>query len=266
MKQNKTLREAALLLVSLAIIGLVITIVIYTLPGRIPGAVSITANSSPTDLASTTPSPTNIGSGQTTEVPYPQPLNSPTPGSMDSTQTEAAYNKQWAMAGTSHAMITYSTPSYRPTGIYSDTKVQASGLKIGMDAQNSWFGFVGGNSTTVFAGALLDEPDQGAVHLFINFPTRGFDEQILTPTKHGAVHVVSEQNNRLTLVSTDVTTYYFDVPARRFVASLTEVVPSATPPPTYTPIPPPPTLGGSTPIPPPYNPYPGPTGQSTAAP
>jgi hypothetical protein len=256
MKQNKTLREVALLLVSLAIIGLVVTIVIYTLPGRIPGAVSVTGNPSPTSLVSTTPSPTNPGSGQTTEAPYPGPLNSPTPGSMDSTQTEAAYNTQWAMASTRGATRKHLTPFFEPTGIYSDTKVQASGLKIGMDAQNSWFGFVGGNSTTVYAGALLDQPDQGVVHLFMNFPTRGFEEQILTPTKHGGVRVVSEQNNRLTLVSTDGTTYYFDVPARRFVASLSEVVPSATPPPTYTPIPLPGTV----------IPYPAPTEPSTAAP
>jgi hypothetical protein len=145
---------------------------------------------------------------------------------------------------------------FEPTGIYSDTGVQASGLKIGMDAQNSWFGFVDGNAITVFGGALLDQPDQGAVHLFTNFPTRSFDEQILTPTKHGGVRVVSVQNNRLTLVSTDGTTYYFDVPARRFVASLTEVVPSATPPPTYTPIPLPGTV----------IPYPAPTEQSTVVP
>jgi hypothetical protein len=251
MKKNTTLREAALLLVSLAIIGLVITIVIYTLPGRIPSAVSITGNSSPTNLASTTPSPTNPGSQQTTEAPYPGPLTSSTP-SMN-TQTVAVFQTDWAMASASFANRKPITPFFEPTGIYSDTKVQASGLKIGMDAQNSWFGFVGGNDVTVFAGALLDEPDQGVVHLFTNFPTRSFDEQILTPTKHGGVHVVSEQNNRLTLVSTDGTTYYFDVPARRFVASLTEVVPSATPPPTYTPIPLPGTV----------IPYPAPTEQST---
>jgi hypothetical protein len=254
MKQNKTLREVALLLVSLAIIGLVITTVIYTLPGRIPAAVSITANPSPTNLASTTPSPTNIGGGQTTEAPYPGPLISSTP-SMN-TQTVEVILTQKAIAGTSLATRKHLTPFFEPTGIYQDTGVQASGLKIGMDAQNSWFGFVGGNSTTVFAGALLDQPDQGVVHLFMNFPTRGFDEQILTPTKHGGVHVVSEQNNRLTLVSTDGTTYYFDVPARRFVASLTEVVPSATPPPTYTPIP----------LPEAVIPYPAPTEQSTVVP
>ena len=94
---------------------------------------------------------------------------------------------------------------------------------------------------------------------FGNFPT---------PTKHGGVRVVSEQGNRLTLVSTDGTTYYFDIPSRRFVASLTEVVPSATPPNTF---PPKPTLHAiwtpiSTPVPTTYNPYPAPTGQNTAAP
>jgi hypothetical protein len=70
------------------------------------------------------------------------------------------------------------------------------------------------------------------------------------------VRVVSEQDNRLTLVTTDGTTYYFDVPARRFVVSLAEAVPSATPPPTYTPIPLPGTV----------IPYPAPTEPSTAAP
>jgi hypothetical protein len=254
MKQNKTLREVVLLLVSLAIIGLVITIVTYTLPGRIPGAASITANSSPTSLASTTPSPTNPGSQQTTEAPYPGPLTSSTP-SMNA-QTVEVILTQKAMAGTRMAMSKYPTPYYEPTGIYSDESVQASGMKMGMDAQNEWFGFIDGNSTNVFAGALVGEPDQGVVHLFIKFPPRGFDEQILTPTKHGGVRVVSEQDNRLTLVSTDGTTYYFDVPARRFVASLTEVVPSATPPPTYTPIP----LPGM------VLPYPAPTEPSTVVP
>jgi hypothetical protein len=80
------------------------------------------------------------------------------------------------------------------------------------------------------------------------------------------VRVVSEQNNRLTLVSTDGTTYYFDVPARRFVDSLNEVVPSATPPNTFTPFPTLHVIWSSTPVPPTYNPYPAPTGQSTTAP
>jgi hypothetical protein len=173
-----------------------------------------------------------------------------------STQTVEVILTQKAVAGTSLATRKHLTPFFEPTGIYSDASVQASGMKMGMDAQNEWFGFVGGNSTNVFAGALVGEPDQGVVHLFIKYPTRGFDEQILTPTQHGGVRVVSEYNNRLTLISTDGTTYYFDLPTRRFVASLTEIVPSATPPPTYTPIPLPGTV----------IPYPAPTEHSTVVP
>ena len=64
---------------------------------------------------------------------------------------------------------------------------------------------------------------------FGNFPT---------PTKHGGVRVVSEQDNRLKLVSTDGTTYYFDIPSLSFVSSLTVFAASITPPPTRTPFPP----------------------------
>jgi hypothetical protein len=65
------------------------------------------------------------------------------------------------------------------------------------------------------------------------------------------VHVIAEQNNRLTLQAVDGEIFYFDVPARQFVASLTEVVPTATPLPTLTPK----VYGVFTPIPT-YNPYP----------
>ena len=64
---------------------------------------------------------------------------------------------------------------------------------------------------------------------FGNFPT---------PTKHGGVRVVGEQDNRLTLASTDGTTYYFDIPSLSYVSSLTVFAPSITPPPTRTPVPP----------------------------
>ena len=71
--------------------------------------------------------------------------------------------------------------------------------------------------------------------IFYNLPSHIFSEMNWTPTKHGGVRVVAEQNNRLTLQAIDGTLFYFDIPARRFVDSLSEVVPSATPPPTYTP-------------------------------
>jgi hypothetical protein len=127
---------------------------------------------------------------------------------------------------------------------------------MGLDAQNAWYGLLDGRPVSVHAGALLEDSSQGAIFISAELPGPGVNELTLTPTKHGGVRVVSEQNNRLTLVSTDGTTYYFDVPARRFVDSPTEVVPSATPPPTYTPFPLPGTV----------IPYPAPTQQSTVVP
>ncbi|HLY27041.1 MAG TPA: hypothetical protein VKQ72_11925 [Aggregatilineales bacterium] len=68
------------------------------------------------------------------------------------------------------------------------------------------------------------------------FPLRGFNKQYATPGRHGSVRITGEHNNRLTLLSTDGNTFYFDVPGLQFVPSLTEVVPTITPPPTYTPV------------------------------
>ena len=129
---------------------------------------------------------------------------------------------------------------------------------MGLDAQNAWFGLLNGRPVSAYAGALLGDSSQGAIYIFVELPGSGVNEQILTPTKHGGVRVVSEHSNRLTLVSTDGTTYYFDFPARRFVASLTEVVPSATPPFTFTPLPTLHAIWTFTPVPPTYNPYPAP--------
>jgi len=139
--------------------------------------------------------------------------------------------------------------------------VKLSAKILGLDALNGWFGFVDGNKIVIYAGSLLDDPDQGVIAILITLPYRNFSEKVLTPAQRGGVRVVAEQNNRLTLQSADGETFYFDVPSRRFVASLTEVVPTATPPPTYTPYAPP--SGTSIPT---FNPYPMPTELSTEVP
>jgi hypothetical protein len=135
-----------------------------------------------------------------------------------------------------------------------------SGEKLGLDAQNGWFGLLDGYQVDLTAGALIGDPNQGAVYLFVAIPRSGVSELILTPTKHGGIRVVSEQNNRLMMISTDGTTYYFDVPARRFVDSLTEMVPTATLLPTITP----PSI--PYPIPSPPTPYPLPSEDSYPGP
>jgi hypothetical protein len=50
-----------------------------------------------------------------------------------------------------------------------------------------------------------------------------------------AVHLTAEQNNSLTLVSTDETTIYFDISRLAFTSSLADVMPTITPAPSYTP-------------------------------
>jgi hypothetical protein len=175
-----------------------------------------------------------------------------------------------------------------PTGTSEDVRVKFTAEKLlGLDALNGWFGLINGYNISLYAGSLLDDPEQGAIVFLIFAPYPNIEEKYLTPTLHGGVRVVAEQNNRLTLLAADGETFYFDVPARRFVASLTEVVPTATPPPTNTPIPPlsctlmpapNPYPAPSTPLPsinsypvpvapiPNYNTYPMPNGLGTEAP
>jgi hypothetical protein len=146
-----------------------------------------------------------------------------------------------------------------PTGTFEGEEVNFSAEKLDIDALNAWGGYLDGNTIVIYAGSLLDDPEQGAIEILIKLPYRFYAEQIFTPTKHGGVHVVEEENNRLTLQAADGEVFYFDVPARQFVASLTEVVSTATPPPSLTP----PVYGLGTPT---TNPYPMPTELSTAVP
>jgi hypothetical protein len=257
MKTNNPFREMGLLVLGLVIVGGITVLIIGTFRGRNLSEAPIT----------TTPYPTATFEEPTTALPYPVPLENLLTSTAAARQTAAG--PRMTQHAINLATDLASTPSptplrtFSPTGTREDMYVKPSGEKMGLDAQNAWFGLLDGRPVSVHAGALLGDSSQGAIYILGG---RGVNGQILTPTKHGGVRVVSEQNNRLTLVSTDGTTYYFDVPAGRFVDSLTEVVPSATPPFTFTPLPTPHVFWTSTPVPPTYNPYPAPTGQSTAAP
>jgi hypothetical protein len=248
-KKLNRIQIFSLFVIGLGIVGLVIAAIISTLRGSVSSKSPIT----------TTSNPTTPVEEPTTEIPYPYPIPaySLTPD-IGATQTKVQYMIQFL---TEHP-VTIAPPVYntpKPTGTReSDIYQWASGKLLGLDTQNVWVGLVDGNEADVTAGALLDDPEQGAIYLVVSIPRGGVMEQILTPTKHGGVRVLSEYNNRLTLLSTDGTIYYYDVPARRFVDSLTEVVPSATPPNTFTPLPTLHLIWTSTPVPPTYTPYPGP--------
>jgi len=254
MKQEKPLREISLLVTGLVIVGLVTAVIIATFRGGFPGKPPTTQTAFPT--ASAGEPATQVLS------PYPEPLDFRTP-----TEIARQTAVQNGIILATRFPVTVPPMMTEPPVITGTTEnniyLQSSGMKLGLDTQNAWVGYLDRNRVDLYAGALLEDPSQGAIFLFVTIPNSGFMGLILTPTKHGGVRVVSEHNNRLTMISTDGTTYYFDVPARLFVKSLTEVVPSATPPATRTPFPPP-----STPVTPlpTLNPYPAPAAPGTAMP
>jgi hypothetical protein len=121
-----------------------------------------------------------------------------------------------------------------PTGTREGEMVKFSAEKLFLNGLNAWDGYLDGYSVVIYAGSQPEESEQGAIVVVSHQPYRLFEEKVLTPTKHGGVRVVAEQNNRLTLQTVDGEIFYFDVPARQFVDSLNEIVPTATLIPTST--------------------------------
>lgn len=254
MKAKKALREIVLFLVGLGFVGLATAAIIVAFRGSVSSGALFTI----------TPNPTIPPGEPTTLAPYPYPIENLLTPNVAATRTAVMqlFTKE-AFIETYLAITRSPVPPVTPvpTGTVEDNIYQrSSGSKLGITTLNGWVGYVDGNEVSLYVGALEWDPDQGAFYLFFSIPNDGFNKLILTPTKHGGVRVVSEQNNRLMLVSTDGTIYYFDLPSMRFVDSLTEVVPTMTPLPTDTPVPPPPTIDFSfltrTPTPiPTYDPY-----------
>jgi len=92
---------------------------------------------------------------------------------------------------------------------------------------------IDGKYVLVFAGTLASDPEQGVVIVLVESPRQY--RQYLTPTKSGAISITGAEGLRLVIRSSNNNeTYYFDVPAQKFVNSLDEVVPTAPALPTQT--------------------------------
>jgi hypothetical protein len=152
-------------------------------------------------------------------------------------QTEKAI-----IIATDRAITRTPFPTYEPvpTGTREGTFIKIAGEKLGMDAENGWSGWLDGSKVAVYAGSYGD-PSQGVLEVLISAP-HGFDGRFLTPARHGAVRVIGEQHNRLILQTKDGTLFYFDLAARRYVSSMTEVALTATPASIYPPVTPSPTF------------------------
>jgi hypothetical protein len=226
MNQKSTPINTVAQIAFLVILGLALVFAITTLRGTAPGILSPTQGVTVVITSSVTPGP-------------------------DETQTVAAIITFKTNEGATEAArtpIPY-TPTFLPTGVYEDEPVKHSGNMLGLDTQNGWSGFVDGYHFFIYAGALLSDSEQGAIVMVTTMPSGTSIEQFVPSTEHGALRVVSEQNNRLTLIASDGTVFYFDLPTRQFVTSLTEVAPSVTPSPSVTPEP------TGLPYPPPTEPY-----------
>lgn len=103
--------------------------------------------------------------------------------------------------------------------------------------QNRWQGIVNGDYVIVFAGSLANDSEQGIVYIQqISSDKRSTTwTSYPTPEKSGAVHIVQAETFRLVLNTDGGNTLYFDVPAQRYVSSLTEIVPTVIPIPTSLP-------------------------------
>ena len=122
----------------------------------------------------------------------------------------------------------------RPTGIFdAGAELWHEGYRI----QNAWAGSINGIWAYILAGAHAADKQWGVVQVAREYPNAGYARFYDTPIRAGSVRIISEVNYRLTLESSDGTTFYFDIPSETYVTDLAQVVPSLVPPLTHTPAP-----------------------------
>lgn len=251
----------------LALIWILAVLIPKTIP---PASMATSTQFSTTTLmvtASVEVSPSNVPSEDIMGTKNAQDAQ------FNATGTAAAQTPWWAAA------TPWPPPTQGPTPTpdFSDVRHQEAGngtivwsfLQGVKDypimVYNQWYDNTGG--TRVFAGST--DPDQGAVGV-LTPQTKPLNPEIyLTPRKSGNVEIVDAQGERLVLQSTtNGDLFYFDLPTRSFVDSLTVTVtaPTVTSMPTETPFPtiPWPPIAPSTPTegaayPPPITPTPNPT-------
>lgn len=97
--------------------------------------------------------------------------------------------------------------------------------------ENHWKGVINGNRVTVFAGAWVDDPDQGFLAVQIA-PSKGKATwgYYPSPVKAGALRIIDAKGFRLIIrQANDENLLFFDVPALVFINSTDEIVVTNTP-------------------------------------
>jgi hypothetical protein len=177
----------------------------------------------------------NLANAPKPSPPTPGPAPTLAPADLTATQSAAATQSaiERALAATLAAAMQV-TPGSAVMGINPVGAVPAPNTAPDFAAKNAWVGLVDGAWVSLYAGALRSDPQQGAL-LLVTVSAESVDqERFVVPLSHGALRISAQNVQRLTLVSPDGTTYWFDVLARRFVGSLTEYADTATPLPSPT--------------------------------
>lgn len=129
-------------------------------------------------------------------------------------------------------------PGSTPAGAGAIVKIQPPFSNIMYHIENTWYKDLDSRTRLYVYVGSVSAPgggytDQGVVIIHILSSTGEFlhTSQYLTPEKLGPVRIVGAVGDRLILQSTRGAAFYFDVPLRQFVPSLTWVSPIPTPSP-----------------------------------
>lgn len=157
----------------------------------------------------------------------PTPLNEESVPDLLATDNYAAtLLAESIMAGATLERSLTDEPLPRPTprlGIIEEPNIM--NFPRGTNIRNVWQNYINDEFAQIGFGSLIDDLTQGAVYVWI----AGRLETHITPLKDGPIKVIAAQDNRLTLLGEGGVVFYFDIPGRQFVPSLTEVVTTITP-------------------------------------
>ena len=93
-----------------------------------------------------------------------------------------------------------------------------------------------GKAILVYAGVDANDQEQGLLYVVREGTIWDyFGDRIKLPARSGRPDIINAVGKRLIIETEDRDTFYFDVPAGQFAASLTEILPTMTPGPTLTP-------------------------------
>jgi len=224
------------LLIGLGAVVIFTLVIVVTSDNRMPASrlAQVTASFPPLASATPVPTPSNTPTSATaTRTEEPTATDIPTPDEQATEHYVATVlaHKQDVFATWQQFLIQNSLPTEAPWPTHLSENPNGENLlsKYGYVIENGWGGNVNGINMSIYAGTHQDNLAQGLLHVFLFIPENLLEQDFLTPLQAGSVHIVSAENYRLTLVSTDGTTFYFDLPGLQFVDLLTEIVPTITP-------------------------------------